>query len=267
MKNRFFSIILIMTALVALVAPSAIAADLASVGYIDQSALGSLPVFVRANQQLSAYQAQLNQRFASAMHRAKDGAERQRIYLQYHQEFSDKQQELIGPLFERAQLAIANVAAAHKLSIVVDKRIIVYGGINLTKEVVAEVRGPSAIQPPQSSPPPSPIGFVDESALDSAQKVKTANSAFQAFEQQQQPIYAKRLKDATNDVQKQQIMADYNTAMQKKRDQLLDPLVKQTKAVTASIAQKKNLLLVIDRADVIYGGTDITQDVQNALNS
>jgi hypothetical protein len=25
------------------------------------------------------------------------------------------------------------------------------------------------------------------------------------------------------------------------------------------------LLLVIDRADVIYGGTDITADVQNAL--
>jgi Skp family chaperone for outer membrane proteins len=43
-------------------------------------------------------------------------------------------------------------------------------------------------------------------------------------------------------------------------------LIDQTKNATASVARSKNLLLVIDRADVVFGGTDITQDVQNALN-
>jgi Skp family chaperone for outer membrane proteins len=33
----------------------------------------------------------------------------------------------------------------------------------------------------------------------------------------------------------------------------------------AKVAQQKHLILVVDRSDVIYGGTDITQDVQNAL--
>ena len=50
-----------------------------------------------------------------------------------------------------------------------------------------------------------------------------------------------------------------------KQDQLLKPLVDQTKAATADVARKKKLLLVVDRADVIYGGTDITSDVQNEL--
>jgi outer membrane protein len=61
-------------------------------------------------------------------------------------------------------------------------------------------------------------------------------------------------------------MADYNKAIQDKQNELLKPLIDQTKSATASVARSKNLLLVVDRADVVFGGTDITQDVQNALN-
>jgi Skp family chaperone for outer membrane proteins len=41
--------------------------------------------------------------------------------------------------------------------------------------------------------------------------------------------------------------------------------VDQTKTATAEVAGRKNLILVVDRADVVYGGTDITTDVQNEL--
>jgi Skp family chaperone for outer membrane proteins len=41
--------------------------------------------------------------------------------------------------------------------------------------------------------------------------------------------------------------------------------VDQTRSATADVARKKGLLLVLDRADVVYGGTDITADVQNEL--
>jgi hypothetical protein len=33
----------------------------------------------------------------------------------------------------------------------------------------------------------------------------------------------------------------------------------------AKVAAQKHLILVVDRSDVIYGGADITSDVQNAL--
>jgi len=62
------------------------------------------------------------------------------------------------------------------------------------------------------------------------------------------------------------VMSDYNKAIQDEQNKLLKPLIDQTKSATASVARSKNLLLVVDRADVVYGGTDITQDVQNALN-
>src|SRR5579875_2022633 len=112
--------------------PGAIASDLSGVGYLDQAAVGSLPQFQSANQQVAAYKAQLDQQFASAMRSAKSDAQRQQIQGEFQQKFLDKQQELLGPLFARAQAAIAQVAAKQKLSVVVDKRIVIYGGTNIT---------------------------------------------------------------------------------------------------------------------------------------
>ena len=266
MKRRYIATLLLLLGMSAAVAPAAIAADLTDVGFIDQSALGSLPAFVAANQQLAAYKDQLNVQFAAAMRKARTDADKQRISLQFQQEFSDKQSELVGPLYQRTQLAIANVSAEHKLSVVVDKRIVIYGGQDITNDVISAVRSTAAIPPPAASPPPSAIGFVDQSALANSADVKNASSQLQQFQTAQQPIYAKRFKEATNDVAKQQVMADYNKAVQDEQNKLLKPLIDQTKTATAAVARSKNLLLVVDRADVIFGGTDITQDVQNALN-
>ncbi|HVA28206.1 MAG TPA: OmpH family outer membrane protein [Candidatus Baltobacteraceae bacterium] len=266
MRKRLISTILATALLAIVLAPAAIAADLTDIGYMDQAQVGSLPAFASANAQLAAYQNQLNNQFKSAMNAAKSDADKQRITAQFQQEFTDKQTELIGPLFQRAQIIIANIAAAKKLSVVVDKRIVVYGGVDITNDVIAAMGSPRAVTPPQAAPAASEIGFVDESALDSAQKVKDATDALQKFATQQQPIYAQRAKDAKSDIEKQQIAADFQKAVQAKREALLNPLVDATKTATANVARSKNLLLVVDRADIVFGGTDITQDVQNALN-
>jgi len=266
MKKPLISTLLATAVLAVAFAPAAIAADVTDVGFLDQAQLGSLPIFASANAQVAQYKAQLDAQFQSAMRAAKTDADKQRISAQFQQEFSDKQRELVGPLFERAQIAIANVSAAKKLSVVVDKRIVIYGGVDITNDVINAVRSSQAVAPPQASPPPSAIGFVDETALDSAQKVKDATDALQKFETDQQPIYAQRAKDAKSDIEKQQIAADFQKAVQAKRDSLLNPLVEQTKSSTASVARSKGLLLVVDRADIVFGGTDITQDVQNALS-
>jgi outer membrane protein len=266
MKRRLITTLAALIALLPLVGPSAIAADLTDVGFLDQSAVASLPAFVAANQQVAAYKAALEGQFANAMRGARSDADKQRITLQYQQEFQDKQNELMGPLFQRAQAAIAAVSAQKKLSVVVDKRIVIYGGQDITSDVVNEVRSSAAIDAPQSNPPSSAIGFVDQSALANSQEVKTASDQLQKFQATQQPIYQARFKNARTDVDKQQVMADYNKALQDKQTELLKPLIDQTRNATASVARSKSLLLVVDRADVVFGGTDITQDVQNALN-
>jgi outer membrane protein len=266
MKKRLITSLAALVILGTSLAPAAIAADLTDVGFLDQAALANLPVFVSANAQLQQFQAQLQGQLQAALRGARSDADKQRISMQFQQEFTDKQRELVGPLFARAQGAIAQVASARKLSVVVDKRIVIYGGTDITSDVINAVRSSQAMTSPQSSPPPSAIGFVDETALDSASSVKSANDSLTKFEQDQQPVYAQRAKDAKSDIEKQQIAADFQKTVQAKQDELLKPLVEQTKADTARVAQSKGLLLVIDRADIVYGGTDITQDVQDALN-
>lgn len=246
-------------------APGAIAADVTDVGYIDQADMANLPVFVNANAALAADKARLDAQFNAQVKRARSDAARQQLAMQFQQQYTDRQREIVGPLFQRAQLAIAAVAATRTLSVVVDKRIVIYGGQDITKDVEAVFSSPQAIQPPSATPPPSAIGFVDQTVLDGIPKVQSANSQMTQFETTQRSIYSAKMAQARSDSDKRAILQDYNKVVSEKQDQLLKPLVQQTKSATADVARKKSLILVVDRADVIYGGTDITTDVQNEL--
>lgn len=246
-------------------ATMATAADLTDVGYVDQADVANLPAFVSANRQLASYKAQLDSQYNSQVRHAGTDADKQRITMQFQQQLNDKQQEIVGPLYQRLQLAIAAVSSTRNLSIVVDKRIVIYGGQDITRDVETIFSGPQAISPPAASPPPSEIGFVDQNVLDGLPRVQTANSEMSQFESTQRQLYASKLALARGQSDKQQVLNDYTKSITDKQNQLLKPLVDQTRSVTANVARKKNLLLIVDRADVIYGGTDITTDVQNAL--
>ena len=265
MNVRSAFIIAVATLLGLWIAPGAIAADLTDVGFVDQADLANLPVFVNANRSLAAFKAQLDGQYANQVRRVRTDAQRQQLAMQFQQQLNDKQREVVGPLFQRAQLAIAAVSASRNIAIVVDKRIVIYGGQDITKDVEAVFSSPQAIAPPASTPPPAEIGYVDQSVLDGVPKVQNANNTMQQFETTQRQIYSAKIAQARSDNDKKQIFQEYNKLISDKQDQLLKPLVDQTKAATADVARKKNLLLVIDSADRIYGGTDITSDVQSAL--
>ena len=265
MKIRLATISVAALLLAAFVAPSAIAADMTDVGYIDQAELANMPVFIAANRTLLGYKQQLDAQFANAMKSAKNDADKQRISMQFQQQYSDKQREIVGPLFQRANIAIAAVSATRNITVVVDKRIVIYGGQDITKDVETIFSGNQAISPPTSTPAPSEIGYVDQNVLDGMPKVKAANDQMAQFAQTERGLYGPKLAAAKSDADKKQLYQEFNKALSDKQDQLLKPLVDATKTATADAARKHNILLVIDRADVLYGGTDITSDVQNEL--
>lgn len=247
-------------------APVAIAADLTDVGYIDQAAVGSLPQFQKADQQVAQYKARLDPQFASAMKSAKSQADQQRVQQDFQNKFLDEQRKVLGPLFARAQAAIAQVSSNRKLTVIVDKRIVVYGGQDITKDVVDLVNGPGPVVAPAATPGPSDIGYVDQTQIDSVPKIKSANDSFTKWANDQRTAALKQMQSAKNDQKKQQqIFQDYQQKLTAQQQKVLKPLVDQTRDAMAKVAQQKHLILVVDRSDVIYGGTDITSDVQNAL--
>jgi outer membrane protein len=247
-------------------APVAIAADLTDVGYIDQAAIGSLPQFQRANAQVAQYKAQLDPQFAAAMKNAKTPADQQRVQAQFQQKFVDRQREVLGPLFARAQAAIAQASSNKRLTVIVDKRIVVYGGQDITKDVIDLVDGPGPVVPPAAAPAASSIGFVDQTQIDQVPKIKNANDDFSKWASDQRTQALAQMRSANKNPQKQQqIFQDYQKTLTAQQEKMLKPLVDQTRDAMAKVAAQKHLILVVDRTDVIYGGTDITKDVQDAL--
>ena len=246
-------------------APLALAADLTDVGAIDQAAIGAMPAFVSANSQLAQFKAGLDRQFAAAIKGAHSASDQQRIAQQFQQKLLDRQRAVMGPLFARAQTAIASVSSSKNLSVVVDKRIVIFGGQDITKNVVDLLNSPGAIVPPVSTPPPSEIGYVDQATIDQIPKLKSASEDFAKYDNDQKTAARAQMAKAKTDADRKAIFDSYNKTVGAQRDKVLKPLVDQTQSAIADIAKKKNLILVIDKGDLIYGGTDITSDVQNAL--
>jgi outer membrane protein len=240
-------------------------ADLTDVGYVDQTRLASMRAFNDAGNQITAYKATLDRQFAAQMRRTRNPADQQRIAAEFQGKLADRQRALFGPLFARAQVAIASVASSKNLSVVLDKRIVIVGGQDITQDVMDLLGGVGEPVPPVNTPMPSPIGFVDQNQIDTIPKLKSLNDDFGKFRADQQQQVQAKLRGAKTDQDKAQIYQASQKEILDKQHQLIDPVVDQTRTVISDIAHKRGLLLVVDKSNVIYGGTDITSDVTSAL--
>ena len=54
--------------------------------------------------------------------------------------------------------------------------------------------------------------------------------------------------------------------LQQKQQELFDPIQKSVEASVKSVAEAKGLTVVLDKSSVVYGGQDITQDVENKIS-
>jgi outer membrane protein len=246
-------------------APQVLATDISAIGFVDQSALGQLQPFVAAQQEFAQYQRGLASQFQAAI-KGKSPAQQQQIYQSFNSQAASKQRELFGPLLARAQASIASVAANRGLSVVVDKTIVIYGGLDITQDVINMLNQPGPVLPPVNSPPPSQVGYVDEVQIEQLPKVKKANDDFLSYRQTLASQLESQLRGKTPD-QRNQITASFNSQLEDQQKKLLQPIIDQTTSAISSVAKSRHLLLVIDASNRVYGGADVTSDVLKALQS
>jgi outer membrane protein len=172
---------------------------------------------------------------------------------------------VLAPLLQRAQVAVASVASSKNLSVVVDRRIVVYGGTDITGNVRDLLTGVGDPVPPVSTPPPSKVGYVDQAAIDQTPKVKAATDDFLKFKADQDKIFTQKLKDAKTDADRDTVLKDYRKTLDDRQNTTLKPVIDSTRAAIADIAKGKGLILVIDRGNIVFGGMDITNDVTAKL--
>lgn len=249
----------------ALVAAPAIGAtDITDIGSLDQGALAALPAFQAANRQLNVYGSNLQKQYIKRAQHASQ-QEQQRLAAEFQSTMAAKQRQLFGPLFNKAQVAIASVASSKNLSVVVDKRIVVFGGQDITGNVRDLLTSVADPVPPVSTPPPSKVGFVDQAAIDQIPKIKTATEEFLKFKADQDKLINDKMKTAKTDADRDALVKDYRKTLDDKQNATLKPLVDQTRAAITDIAKAKGLILVIDKGNIVFGGSDVTKDVTDKM--
>ena len=259
MHIRFVSAIAFAIVAAIALAPQALATDVLDIGFVDQAAIGGLPQFVAAQQQFSQFRAQTARDFQAAI-KGKSQSDQQRIYGDFNQRLAAKQHELFDPLLGRAQTAIALVAAQKSLSIVVDKQIVIFGGQDITKDVLTTIGQQGVIVPPVQTPPPSSIGYVDQTQIDALPKAKAAADAFQAARQRLSQDLNKQLAGKSQ-AEQVTIVQQFNNQLKDEQKKDIQPLNDEIQKAISDVAKKKKLLHVVDQADRVYGGTDVTSDV------
>jgi outer membrane protein len=262
-KHRF-SILAAGALAVLISAPAALAADVTDIGFVDQEALSSLPSFASANRQLNEFGSGLQRQFTA---RAKGAPQdqQQKLQQQFQAQMQQKQQQLFGPLFAKAQVAIAAVASSKNLSVIIDKRIVVAGGVDITQNVRDLLTSPGDPVPPVATPPPSTVGYVDQSAIDNVPKIKAAEQEFATFRTSEDKSASDKMKSVKTESDRDAVLKDYRKALDDEGIKVVKPVLDQTRGAIADIAKKKGLSLVLDRSMIIFGGTDITTDVTGAI--
>jgi outer membrane protein len=244
--------------------PAVGATDVTDIGSLDQGAIAALPQFQRANKILADYSGSLQKQYiARGAHASADV--QQRLAAEYQNKMVAKQREVLAPLLQRAQVAIASVASSKSLSVVVDRRIVVFGGTDITSDVRDLLTGIGDPVPPVSTPPPSKVGFVDQQAIDQTPKVKAATDDFIKFKADQDKIFGQKLKDAKTNDARDAVLKDYRKTLDDRQTSTLKPVVDETRGAIGDVAKSKGLVLVIDRGNIVFGGTDITSDVTAKL--
>jgi outer membrane protein len=244
--------------------PQVLATDIADVGIVDQAAIGNLKPFQDAKLELNQYQGQLAAQFQAAI-KGKSKAEQDSIRADFSNRLATAQHRLFDPLIGRANAAIAQVAANKGLSVVVDKQVVIFGGLDITKDATDLLNQPGQIVPPINTPPPSVIGFVDRTQIDALPKMKAASDQFVQFQNQLRAQLSAQVTPKTPPDQRQKVLSSYQQQLQDEKNKVLQPLVDQTDKAIASVAKSKGLLLVVNGESRVYGGTDVTADVVKAL--
>ena len=70
-----------------------------------------------------------------------------------------------------------------------------------------------------------------------------------------------------NDDDKERYYKQLQERLGNKEKDLMDPLLNEINEVIKKIAEKKGLKVVVDKSTVVYGGTDITDEVAKALQN
>ena len=112
-----------------------------TIGVIDTSRMLSQdnPIYISAAQEYMSYQSQLKQETQAKIDAAQDDATKQKIAEEARQNLAKKDQEIAKSVQDKAMEAAKAVGDAKGLSVVMTKDTVLYGGVDITDQVLKKL--------------------------------------------------------------------------------------------------------------------------------
>lgn len=137
--SKTIKILACAAALTILAACSAMAQDV--IGSIDSNqVLFQHPKFEQVQKQIKDIVTKKEQEARTAIDKEPNEQKKQEIFNTKRKEAATEEQKLIQPIYKDIDLAIRTVAQAKKITVVVDKNAIFYGGLDITNDVITELK-------------------------------------------------------------------------------------------------------------------------------
>jgi outer membrane protein len=128
-----------------LICTAALAAEEERVGGIDpQKVLFQHPKYEQTLKQIKGIADQKQNEAKAEIDKETDNNKKAEIFQKMRSVIAEEEQKLMQPLFKEIDLAVRAVAVAKKITVVVDRTALFYGGIDITDDVVQELKKKSA---------------------------------------------------------------------------------------------------------------------------
>ncbi|MDR3331403.1 MAG: OmpH family outer membrane protein [Synergistaceae bacterium] len=142
--RKFMGIFFTSLFLVVLTVGNVMAAE-EKVGGVDpQSLVFQHPQYEQVMKQLKDIAEAKDQEARAAIAKESDNNKKAEIFQKMRMEVAEEERKLMQPIFKDIELAIRTVAAAKNVTVVVDKAALLFGGIDITEDVVQEIKRRSA---------------------------------------------------------------------------------------------------------------------------
>lgn len=121
-------------------AASAPAANADSVGIVDRGEiLNNHPRLQQVQQQIMNIARQKEQEAKAAADKETDTAKKAQAVQAKRMELAQEEQKLMGPIYQDCEQAVREVAVKKKLTLVLDKFVVLIGGVDITQDVIQQL--------------------------------------------------------------------------------------------------------------------------------
>ncbi len=235
------------------------------IGVIDKSAIMKMAAFKKANEKIAVAIQELEKSYSQQMKGASQ-EQQQELYARFRQESEMVRNKDLNVLMGRVQSAIEIVAKEKNLKVVLDKSIVVTGSEDITEDVKEKFRAEGDLPAAQGNiGDSSVVGYFDQDVVRTLQIFRDGEKKMQAEFENARKDVAKRSASLSKEKQ-QELIASYDRQLEAKRAAIMSPLFDKVTFTVKSVAEKENMVLILDKQYVMYGGRNVTDKVVESLN-